>query len=100
LNEIDALHELHREEATLLFDDKLVQADQVRMRYTGEASKLLFQPVDGGGSGASHGLERDDLATNEILDLVDHSHSAGPEAPQHGETVGRGKVVSGDPIGR
>ena len=94
LHEVDALHELHREEAPRVLDDELVEADDVRMRHTGEASELLFQPVNAGWRGVTQGLERDDFVAGAILNLVDHSHSARAQTSEHGKTIGAGKSSS------
>src|SRR5215469_3553076 len=83
LHQVDTLHEFHREEAICVFDHEFIEADHVRMRHTCEAPKLPFQPVDAGGSDIAQGLERHDFIANEVLNLVDHSHSARTETSEH-----------------
>ena len=93
VHEGDALHELHREEAPGVFDKQLVEADDVWMRHSGEASKLLLQPIDAGRRGPTKGLERHDLVPRLVVNFVDHAHPAGAEASNHREAVGAGEVV-------
>ena len=93
VDEGDALHELHREEASGVFDKQLVEADDVWMRHSGEASKLLLQPIDAGWCGTTKGLERHHLVPRLIMNLVDHAHPAGAESSNHREAVGACKVV-------
>ena len=75
-----------------LFDDELIQADHVRVRHTGEASELV-QSVDAGGRGVAQGFERHDLAAGEILNFVDHSHSARTDTSEHREALRAGKII-------
>ena len=63
------------------------------MRDAGETSELLLQPVDARGRDDAEGLERDDLATGAINDLVDHTHTARAKSSEHGECSVPGEVV-------
>jgi hypothetical protein len=63
------------------------------MRHSGEASKLLLQPIDAGRRGATKGLQRHNLVSHTVVNLVDHAHPAGAQAANHREAVGAGKVV-------
>ena len=93
VDEVDAAHQLHGEEAAPLLDHQLVQADHVRMRHVGEPSKLLLQAVDPRTGQVPQGLERDDLAALAILDFIDHAHSAGAEAPDQPEAFRSRELV-------
>jgi hypothetical protein len=56
LDEVDAVHELHREETIGPFDHEFVQRNEVRMRDVGQTAKLALQPVDVGRARAEQRL--------------------------------------------
>ena len=63
------------------------------MRDTGEASELLFQPINAGRGGVAEGLERHDLAAGEIVNLIDDAHSARTQTSKHRKALRAGKII-------
>ena len=93
LHEIDALHELHREEAVRALDDQLVERHQVAMGDIGEAAELPLEVIDVGRPGAPQRLQGDDLIASAIVHLVDDAHAAGAEGPQDRESFRSAELV-------
>ena len=88
LDEVDALHELHREEAIGAFHDELVQRHEIRMGDVGQAAKLTLELIDVGRSRPKQRFQRDDLQADPVVHFVHDAHPARTQLPAHRETLG------------
>ncbi|MFN8642593.1 MAG: hypothetical protein U0802_13435 [Candidatus Binatia bacterium] len=79
VDDVDAVDQLHREEALLVVDDEVVELDQVRMRQAGERAELLFEQVDLFRRVGAQGLQRHVAAEHGVVRQVDDAHPALPE---------------------
>ena len=87
-DEVDAVHELHREETIGAVHDELVQRHQVRMRDIRQAAELALEPVDVGRPRAKQRFQRDDFVADLVVDFVDDAHAASAQLPAHREALG------------
>jgi hypothetical protein len=46
VDDVDAVDQVHREEALVVVDDEVVELDEVRMRQADERAELLLEQVD------------------------------------------------------
>ena len=87
-DEIDAVHQLHREEAIRAFHDELVQRHEIRMRHIRQAAKLAFEPIDVARAHPKQRFQRDDFPADAVVHFVDDPHPARAQPPLHGEPFG------------
>src|SRR5947209_1627706 len=83
IDEMHALHELHREETPIVLDKQLVEAYQIRVSDIGQASELSFEPIQVGCAGPKKGLECDDFVAESVVHFIDHPHSACAQPSHH-----------------
>jgi len=88
LDEVDAVHELHREETIGAFDHEFVQRNEIWMRDVGQTAKLALQPVDVGRARAEQRFQRDDFPADAVVHLVHDAHAARAQLTAHSETIG------------
>ena len=93
MHEIDAVHELHGEEALRVLDDELVQGHQVPVGDVGQAAELSFEVIEISRVDAQQRLQCDDLVAGPVVHFVDNAHAARAEGPQDGETLRPGKLA-------
>ena len=93
LEEVHALHELHREQPQPALADQLVEGDQVRMHDVGERAELALESVQGRRVPAPQDLQRDDGARLAVERLVHHAEAAGAQPPLDLEAVAAGERV-------
>src|SRR6185295_10355698 len=64
-------HAFHREERSLIIDEQLVQADQVRMCDVGQAAELALQSIEVGGATPAQRFQRHHLVSESVVHFVD-----------------------------
>ena len=92
--EARASHQLHREEARLLFDEQLVQANEIGMRDAGKPSEFLLETVQIRRAVATQRLERHDLGPAFVVHFVDDAHATGSEAANDPEPLSARKPIA------
>ena len=92
LDEVDAIDQFHGEEALVVVDEQLIEADEIRMRHIGQDPELLLQPKQVGGTAPAEGFERDGFVAKGVVHVVDHAHPAGAQASDDAEPIGPPEV--------
>jgi hypothetical protein len=90
--EIDAVHELHREETIRAVHDELVQRYQVRMRDVCQAAELALEAVDVGRPRTKQRFQRHDFVADPVVNFVDDAHAAGAQLLAQCEALGSSEL--------
>jgi hypothetical protein len=91
VQEIDAVNELHCEEAVPLVDDQLVQLDQVAVHHSDERTKLVLETVELARLAHRQGLQSYIGPCLLIVDTIDHAHTAASHECQWPKAIGAGE---------